>query len=100
MAEQRVGGDNGLERVRLAGPVGPAPAVLRSCARILNMSRRGFSKLISGDGGKNEWSRPDRSPIGRPPPSGNQPQEGKHSDSGLSIIWASAFSNIEVHTSH
>lgn len=48
-----MGGD-GWKEMRLAGPVGAVPVVLRSCSRTLCMIRLGFGKILSNDGGKVE----------------------------------------------
>ena len=47
-----MGGD-GWKEMRLAGPLGAAPAVL-SFSRTLCMIRLGFGKILSNDGGKVE----------------------------------------------
>lgn len=73
-----MGGD-GWKEIRLAGPLGAAPAVLRSCSRTLCMIRLGFGKILSSDGGK--WkSRQDRSAVRKHCYSGAQPKEGRHSE--------------------
>lgn len=48
-----MGGD-GWKEMRLAGPLGAAPAVRRSFSRTLCMIRLGFGKILSSDVGKVE----------------------------------------------